>query len=173
MSSIPWARLDLDRFIPFVSTSPHIVKQMLEVAQIGTEDIVYDLGCGDGRMLIAAVKEFGAKKAVGYEIREEVYQAALWEIERRNLQDKITVIKGDLFKADISEASVIILYLSAEALKLLTPKLEKEAKHGTRIVSRNFEINKWQPINAVPLTSSTGNPSSRLIYLYKIPESLK
>jgi len=171
VSSIPWASLSLDRLCPLVATSPHIVRQMLEVAQVGTEDTVYDLGCGDARILIAAVKEFGAKKAIGYETREDFYQAALWEIERQNLQDKITIIKKDLFKADISEASVITVYLSAEANEFLRPKFEKEAKCGTRIVSRGFIMNGWKPTNVI---YPTGNSRSELpIYLYKIPESLK
>ena len=172
MSSIPWAKLNLDRFVPLVATSPHIVREMLELAQVGTEDIIYDLGSGDGRILIAAVKEFGAKKAIGYETNEDFYQISLSEIKHQNLQDKITVIKEDLFKADISEASVIILYLTPEANEVIKPKLEKEAKHGTRIVSRSFEIRKWQPIKVTYLTYSTGNPC-RPIYLYTIPESLK
>jgi predicted RNA methylase len=172
LSSIPQSRLYLDRFLPVVLTSPYIVREMLQLAQVGREDVVYDLGSGDGRILIAAVKEFGAKKAIGYETNEDFYQASLSEIKHQDLQEKITVIKGDLFKADISEASVIALYLSPEAIKLVTPKLEKEANYGTRIVSRGFEINKWQPIKVKNLTYSTGNPS-RPIYLYTIPESLK
>ena len=172
MNSIPWASLNLDRFLPLVLTSPHIVRKMLQLAQVGSEDVVCDLGSGDGRILIAAVKEFGAKKAIGYEINEDFYQASLSEIKHQNLQEKITVIKGDLFKADISEASVIALYLSPEAIKLITPKLEKDVKFGMRIVSRGFEITKWQPVNIAHVTYSTGNPS-RPIYLYTIPESLK
>ena len=172
MSSIPWASLSLDRFVPLVFTSPHIVREILQLAQVGKEDIVYDLGSGDGRILIAAVKEFGAKKAIGYENKDDFYQISLGEIKRQNLQDKITVIKEDLFKADISEASVIILYLTPDANEVIKPKLEKEAKYGTRIVSRSFEFKKWQPIKVANLTYSSGNPCSP-IYLYTIPESLK
>jgi SAM-dependent methyltransferase len=149
---------------PYVSSSPEIVRQMLEIAEVGPDDLVYDLGCGDGRILIAAVKDFKAKKAVGYEIREDIYEIALAEIAKQNLQDKIKLIKGDFFKADISRATVITLYLTTGANEALRPKLEKEARLGARIVSHNYEIPGWQPSHVKKFMGHT-------IYLYKIPEA--
>jgi 16S rRNA A1518/A1519 N6-dimethyltransferase RsmA/KsgA/DIM1 with predicted DNA glycosylase/AP lyase activity len=113
---------------------------MLEMADVGPRDIVYDLGCGDGRILFTAIERFGAKKAVGYEINKDLYMKLLREIEHRGLHEKIKVVHGDLFKADISEATVITLYLTGGANNQLKAKLEKEARSGTRIVSHDFDI---------------------------------
>ncbi|MEM2850514.1 MAG: class I SAM-dependent methyltransferase [Candidatus Bathyarchaeia archaeon] len=147
---------------PYVSSSLEIVRQMLEIAEVGPKDLVYDLGCGDGRILIAAVKDFKAKKAVGYEIRDDIYEIALAEIVKQNLQDRIKLIKGDFFKANISRATVITLYLTTGANEALRPKLEKEARHGARVVSHNYEIPGWQPTCVKKFMGHT-------IYLYKIP----
>ena len=85
------------------------VKSILELAKVGPTDTVYDLGCGDARILIMAVKEFGAKRAVGYEIRQDLCEGSKKEIRRQHLQKRISVIKGNLLDADVSEASVITL----------------------------------------------------------------
>jgi len=130
--------------IMWVASPPEIAKKMLEFAQVGPEDIVYDLGCGDARILIMAVQEFGAKKAVGYEIRQDLVEKSLQEIQSQNLEDRITIIRDDLLNADLSEASVIALYLVTSANEILRPKLEEEAKSETRIISRYFEIKSWQ-----------------------------
>jgi hypothetical protein len=147
---------------PYVPSPPNIVRKMLEIAEVGSDDVVYDLGCGDGRILFTAVKDFGAKKAVGYEINKNRYNNVLKEIERQNLQDRIEIFNENLLKADISEATVITLYLTTSGNNRLKPKLTKEAKKGTRIVSRSFKISGWHP-------SKTDNYSYTKIYLYKIP----
>lgn len=157
--------LDQSYEVPYVPTSEGTVKRMLEIADIGPKDVVYDLGCGDGRILVMAAKEFNARKAVGYEIRKDLYKDALQRIESQNLGKKITIVNGDLFEADISEATVITLYLTYGANKKLKPKLEREARPGTKIVSHNFEIPGWQP-------TRKENYQGDIIYLYVIPDSL-
>jgi hypothetical protein len=149
-------------FAPYVPSPPDVVRKMLEIAEVGSDDVVYDLGCGDGRILFTAVKDFGAKKAVGYEINENRYNNVLKEIERQNLQDRIEIFNENLLKADISEATVITLYLTTSGNNRLKPKLTKETKKGTRIVSRSFKISGWYP-------SKTENHSYNRIYLYKTP----
>lgn len=139
------------------------------MAQVGPDDVIYDLGCGDGRILITAVEKFGAKKAVGYELREDLYQRSLQEIKRRNLQDKVVLIKGNFLESDLSEASVVTLYLSSEANELVRPKLEKELRSGTRIVSLTFKIHTWQISG---LMYGWGPPRFP-IHLYIIPEAFK
>jgi len=129
---------------------------------VGPKDLVYDLGCGDGRILITAVKDFKAIGAVGYEIRDDVYEISLAEIVKQNLQDKIKLIKGDFFKADISRATVITLYLTTRANEALKPKLKKETRLGARVVSHNYELPRWQPSYVKKVMGHT-------IYLYKIP----
>jgi len=151
--------------VPFIPTSPETARKMLEVAQTSQNDVVCDLGCGDARLLILAVKLFGAKKAVGYEIRREVYLKALHEVETQNLREKVIIVNGDLFDADLSEATVITLYLTYEANKRLKAKLEREAKLGTRIVSHDFEMPDWRPAKKDWFQGNT-------IYLYIVSESL-
>jgi len=152
--------------VPFVPTSVDTVRRMLKIAGVGPEDVVYDLGCGDGRILITAVKEFKAKKAVGYEIMERIYGAALQEIERQGLKEKIILIKGDLFKADLSEATVITLYLNGSANQRLRPKLEKEAKAGARVVSHDFYMEGWR-------TEREERFKGDDIYLYILPGAIE
>ena len=154
-------------FLPPVIWDPtpfETVKKMLKLAQVGPDDVVYDLGCGDARILIMAVKEYGARKAVGYEIKQDLYEKSMREIQSQNLQNRITIIRDDLLNADLSEASVITLYLVTSANEILRPKLEKEAKTATRIVSRVFEIKTWQ---------AASNDSTGQLYLYLVPQAFQ
>ena len=152
-------------YAPYASSDSRVVRRMLEIARVSADDLVYDLGCGDARILVAAVKDFKARGAVGYEIDENVYATALSEIEKSNLQDRIKVVHGDLFNADISKATVITLYLTAPANERLKGKLEKEARSGTRIVSHDFEVPEWKP-------SFREEFGTHAIYLYRIPVTL-
>ncbi|MEM3692845.1 MAG: rRNA adenine N-6-methyltransferase family protein [Candidatus Bathyarchaeia archaeon] len=150
---------------PFVASPMEVVRRMLEIAKVGPDDTLYDLGCGDARMLITAVLEFKAKKAVGYELRSDLFQTCLKNIAEKNLGSRITVVNGDLMNADISEATVITLYLTSTGNDKLRPKFEKEAKPGTRIVSHDFSINRWRPEKVEKFDGHT-------IYLYVIPDSI-
>jgi len=143
-----------------------IVRKMLELAQVRPGDIVYDLGCGDARIPIMAIKEFGAKKAVGYEINPYLYEQSMQDVQNQNLQYKITLIKDDLINADLSEASVITLFLSMAANECLRSKLEKEAKPLTRIVSYYHPMETWQ------VNKTKGSLEDRL-YLYIIPQAFQ
>jgi len=149
---------------PYVPTPSETVRRMLSVAEVGSEDVVYDLGCGDGRVLIMAVEEFGAKGAVGYEISRQIYHLALSEVLRHGLGDKIKVINGDLFEANLSEASVITLYLNPSTNERLKPKLEREARIGACVISRNFAMVGWRAARKEYFDIST-------LYLYRIPEA--
>jgi tRNA A58 N-methylase Trm61 len=158
---------------PYVPSEPEVVRKMLNAAQVGPEDVVYDLGCGDGRILLMAVKDFGAKKAIGYELKEDLYKSTLGQIEHQKLEDKISVINGNLFEADISQATVITLYLTMPGNQRLKTKLAKEATPGTRIVSYHFMMNGWQTSKIVPLTRSYEGVIWYYsnIYLYIIPNA--
>ncbi len=113
-----------------------------------------------------AVEEFGARGAVGYEVRKELYKAALSRIRYRRLEDKIRLFNGDLFDADLSEATVVALYLNGSVNEQLKPKLEREARPGTRVVSHDFEIRGWQPVKKE-------NHRGDTVHLYIIPEDFK
>lgn len=149
---------------PFVSSPQEVVKRMLELAQVSDADIVCDLGCGDGRVLVTAVKDFGVKRAVGYEIREDLYKNTLHEVERQNLRHRIELVNGDLFSANLKEASVITLYLTSSANERLKSKIRNEARAGTRIVSHDFAMGDWRPTKKVNFNEHT-------IYLYVVPNA--
>lgn len=137
---------------------------MLEVAKAGKEDVLVDLGCGDGRILATAVKDFGVRSASGYEIREDLFKTASGEVEKLNLTNKIHIYNRDLFQADLKDATLITLYLTTYANERLKPKLRAEARPGSRIVSHDFMINGWKP-------SKKENYNEHTIYVYSIPES--
>ena len=147
-------------------TPLEIVRGMLKLAKVGSQDIVYDLGCGDGRILFMAVEEFGAKKAVGYEIRQDLFDELRKEIQRKKLQKHISIIRGNLLDANISEASVITLYLFPTANEVLRPKLEKESKFGTRVISHAYTIETWQ----IDKKEVCGEGE---LYLYIVPKAFQ
>ncbi|HLE64986.1 MAG TPA: class I SAM-dependent methyltransferase [Candidatus Bathyarchaeia archaeon] len=149
---------------PFVSSPHDVVRKMLEVSRASRDDVLCDLGCGDGRILATAVKDFGVKSAVGYEIREDLFRAATSEIEKSNLKERVHIYNRDLFQADLKEATLITLYLTTYANERLKPKLRAEARPGTRIVSHDFMINGWKP-------TRKENYNEHTIYVYTIPDS--
>ena len=156
----------LDSLAPYVPSENYVVKRMLEVAHVGPEDIVFDLGCGDGRILIAAVKDFGVKKAVGYEMQRDLYKQVLNDVKKQGLANRIKVINGNLLKADITQATVITLYLTTSGNKRLRSKFENEVKDGARIVSHAFAISGWHP----SMVDEIEEPYGPVIYLYVMPE---
>jgi len=150
--------------VPFLSSPPQVVKRMLKLANVGPTDVVYDLGCGDGRILIEAVQVFKAREAIGYEIRDDAYRRALEEVAKANLVGRIRIFNNDFFEADLSSASVITLYIDSLTNEKLKRKLEKETSPGTRIVSHDFPMPGWQL-----LTEHTLPDHSHTIYLYVVP----
>ena len=165
---VPEKEIKSENFIdvtPFVPSPPDIVKRMLEMANVGSSDIVYDIGCGDGRVLIAAVKDFGAKKAVGFEVISDLYNQALQEVKKQGLEDRISIVNDDIFNSRISEATVITIYLLPSTLEKLKPKLAAELNDGTRIVSHDFEIPGWH------FKTFWGTLYSHMLYLYIVPDA--
>ena len=156
---------------PFVPTHREIVTKMLELAHVRSDDIVFDLGCGDGRILFTAVNDFGAKRVVGYELRKDLHEKLLQEIENQHLDGRITVFNDDLLNANISEASVITLYLTTTGNKRLQPKILEEAKPGTRIVSHSFDFAGWSYTKKEKKFSFFPEVGWHILYLYTIPEA--
>ena len=145
----------------FVPTAFDAVIQMLKLAQVTSKDIVYDLGCGDGRFVVTAAKQFGAR-GVGIDIDPERIKEARELAKRSDAEDKVRFIEGDLFEANISEATVVTLYLLTRLNLKLRPKLMKELRPGTRIVSHAFDMGDWVP-------EKTESVGSSMIYLWRIP----
>jgi SAM-dependent methyltransferase len=128
---------------PFIPTPPAVVAEMLRVASVGPTDVVYDLGSGDGRIVITAAKEFGAR-GVGIEHDPELVARAAAGAERAGVAHRVKFVRQDLFQADLSEATVITLYLLPIQNHALRPKLQS-LRPGTRIVSHDFAIGDWEP----------------------------
>jgi SAM-dependent methyltransferase len=130
--------------IQFVPTRQPIVEAMLRLANVGPGDVVYDLGSGDGRIVIIAAQKYGAR-GVGIELVPRLVQMSRELARQGEVEDRVTFIEGDLFTADISEATVVTLYLSPGVNRQLLPKLQSELRPGTRIVSRQFRFGSWVP----------------------------
>ncbi|HXH06311.1 MAG TPA: class I SAM-dependent methyltransferase [Vicinamibacterales bacterium] len=147
--------------VVYVPTPHEVVDAMLKLAKVTSKDVVYDLGCGDGRIPIAAAKTYGAR-GVGIDIDPERIREANANAKEAGVTDKVRFINGDLFTADISEATVVTLYLLPSLNEKLIPKLKAELKPGTRIVSHQFDMGSgWPP-------DETQQINGRTIYLWRI-----
>ncbi|AFL67268.1 protein-lysine N-methyltransferase [Desulfurococcus amylolyticus] len=151
-------------FVPFVPTPYPVVREMLKLAGAGKDDVLYDLGCGDGRILIVAVKEFNVKKAVGIERDSERVKEAVRRINEEGISDKAIVIQGDFFETDISEATIVTLFLLTSVNEVLRPKFENELRDGTRIVSHEFRIPGWKHEKMIEVRDDNG--LTHVVYLY-------
>ena len=132
----------------FVPTWEPVVYQMLELAQVTANDVVYDLGSGDGRMVILAAQKYGAR-GVGIELDPRLVEISRQVAREAQVDRKVTFVEGDLFTADISPATVVTLFLSPGINRDLEPKLKRELRPGTRIVSHQFRIGDWKPDKTV------------------------
>jgi len=148
--------------VPYVPTNQPVVDAMLELAGVTGKDIVYDLGCGDGRIVVTAARKYGAR-GVGIDIDPERIEDANYLAKRLGVTHQVKFIQGDLFDADIREATVVTLYLLPEINLKLKPKLLRELKPGTRIVSHDFNMGQdWPPEKTVRMGRDT-------IFLWTIP----
>jgi predicted RNA methylase len=140
---------------------------MLILAQLKPGEVFFDLGAGDGRTVVMAAKDFGAR-AVGVELREDLVKRALSTIYENGLQDRVTIVNSDMFNVDLTSADVVFLYLTTSANEKVKPKLEAELKSGVRVVSHDYEIVGWKPVKVENFceNQTLGYPS-HTIYLYK------
>ncbi len=151
-----------DAEVPYFPSTDEAVSGMLKLAGTGPQDVVYDLGCGDGRIVIAAAREFGAR-AVGVEIDPAPLRMAVYQARRAGVESRVRFVRGDLFDTDISEASVVTLFLFESLNRRLLPKLLKELKPGTRIVAHRYGFGTdWAPEMTVQAGAS-------MLYLWTVP----
>ena len=136
-----------DEILPIYVPTPHgVVDEMCKMAKVGKDDVVYDIGCGDGRMVIAAVKKFNAKRGVGVDIREERIKECKENAKKAGVTDRVEFRLEDALKMkDLSDATVVLLYVGEEFGKVLEPVLRKTLKPGARVVSHRFELGDWHP----------------------------
>ena len=155
--------------VPYVPTTPEAVQAMLKLAGVQSTDVVYDLGCGDGRIVIAAAKNFGAR-GVGIDIDPQRIAEAKENARKAGVESRVRFLEGDLFDADIHEATVVTLFLLTSVNEKLRPKLLADLKPGTRVVSNTFEMGDWKPEK----TATVGDPEetsflSHKLFLWTVP----
>ncbi|MGA3094879.1 MAG: class I SAM-dependent methyltransferase [Bryobacteraceae bacterium] len=152
--------------VPYVPTPVEVVEAMLKLGQVHAGDVLYDLGCGDGRIVVMAVQKFGVRTGTGIDIDPQRIKEALENARQAGVSDKTRFIEKNLFDADIHDATVVTLYLLPEVNLRLRPKLLADLKVGTRIVSHQFDMGEWQPDKKVEI-------GWRTIYLWTVTERAK
>jgi SAM-dependent methyltransferase len=151
--------------VPYVPTHERIVAEMLKMADVKGSDVLYDLGCGDGRIPITAAKQFGTR-GVGIDIDPQRVTEAKENAKTAGVTDRVKFFEGDIFDADIKEATVVTLYLLPDVNLRLRPKLLADLKPGTRIVSHNYDMGDWAPLKTVTMEVSG---TSHTVYYWVVP----
>jgi len=168
LAGVPVAaqKSEVHKDVPYVPTSPAVVEAMLKLGNARAGDVLYDLGCGDGRIVIMAVQKFGAARGTGYDIDPQRIKEANQNAKRAGVTDKVRFIVGNLFEADFQDASIVTLYLLPEVNLKLRPKLLKDLRVGSRIVSHQFDMGDWAPDKKIEIAGST-------VYMWTVTEKAK
>jgi SAM-dependent methyltransferase len=151
--------------VPDVRTPPEVVTEILRLARVGPDDVVYDLGSGDGRIVIAAARDFGAR-GVGIELDPALVVESAKNARRAKVDERTRFLLQDIFEVDISEATVVTLYLSPDVNLRLRPKFLSQLKPGSRIVSHDFPIGDWLPARVVKFK---GPERTHVLSLWIVP----
>jgi SAM-dependent methyltransferase len=155
--------------IPFVPTPTAVVERMLELAEVKKDDVVYDLGCGDGRILIQAARKYGAR-GVGVDLDPQRIEEARKNAEKEGVSHLLQFRAEDGTQTDVSQATVVTLYMFKWFNNAIRPKLQK-LRPGSRIVAHDFDIDEWKPTSVVTLEPEKDGPGidrSHVLYLWKI-----
>jgi hypothetical protein len=160
---------------PYVPSPQSVVADMLKIAEISSKDFVIDLGSGDGRIVLTAAKVFGAQ-GFGVEIKDELVKKANEAAKREGVADRVKFVKQDLFKTDISQATVLTMYLLPDTVNMLKDKLATELKPGTRIISHDYPLTGWIPEKYVQMDLEEkvqiSGVTTTLIYMYVVPANV-
>lgn len=151
----------MPKFISWIPTQPEYIEPFFELCAVSADDIVYDLGSGDGRLLFAAVEK-GAGRCVGIDIDGERISVSQQAAQDKGMDGKVTFIKADVLEVNLAEATVILCYLYTSASAALRPKFEQELKPGTRVVMESFPVPGWKPAKVTVI-------NNRSYYFYTIP----
>jgi|SRR5690242_13398450 SAM-dependent methyltransferase len=154
---------------PYVTSPEHAIDKMLQMANLRSGETLYDLGCGDGRILIAAAERYKVK-AVGIEISDHLARTAAEKVKKAGLQNQVKVVHGNFMRTDLSGADVVTLYLATTANESLRPNLEHYLRPNTRVVSYDYPIPGWKPIETSESEGHHG--TNHTIYLYQVPNSI-
>jgi tRNA G37 N-methylase Trm5 len=147
--------------VPYVPTPQNVVEAMLKLGEVKKDDVLYDLGSGDGRIVVTAAKMYGVR-GTGIDINPERIAEANENAKKEGVTDKVRFLNQDLFEADFKDATVVTLYLLPSINLKLRPKLWKELKPGTRIVSHSFDMGDWAPEKKIEV-------DGRYLYLWRVP----
>jgi len=153
-----------NKLSPYVRMPDRIMDRMLELANIKPGDTVYDLGCGDGRIVVAAALRYKAK-AIGVEISPKLASQATSAIDKAGLKGRARIIQGDLLEADLTGADVVTIYLGTQLNAELRPRLEKYLHAGARVVSHDYAVPGWKATR----TERTEGKQGHVIYVYEMP----
>lgn len=149
---------------PFLATPNYVAEAMLRLAEVKANETVYDLGCGDARILVVAAQKFGAR-GVGVELNPRVFALAAENVRTNKVSDRVQLVRGDMFATDVRPADVVALYLLPEALNRLRPELERQLRPGSRVVTHDFGVPGWQP--AVSQKIERGDGTWHTAHLYR------
>lgn len=152
---------------PFIVTADHLVEEMIRLGGVMPGEIVYDLGSGDGRLVIAAARTGAA--GVGIEIDRELVELSRELASAAGVADRVRFIEGDIFEADVRDADVVMLYLSHDFNQRLKPRLLEQLSPGSRIVSHTFHMDDWQPDSVITIGRGAGQST---LYMWQVPADL-
>jgi SAM-dependent methyltransferase len=166
LAGAPLAAQDQPRGdVPYVPTPPEVVEEMLKLGNVKSGDILYDLGCGDGRIVITAAQKYGAR-GTGIDLNPVRIKEANENARQAGVADKVRFVEQNLFDADVHEATVVTLYLLPQVNLKIRPMLLKQLKVGTRIVSHQFDMGEWEPDKKIDI-------GWRTVYLWTVTEKAK
>lgn len=166
----PLARIEKENdpsLAPYVATPSDVVAEMLRLAEVGKDDLVYDLGSGDGRIVLTAARTYGAR-GIGFELDPDLVRRAQAEARRAGVEGRVAFHVQDVLTVDLAPASVVTIYLSREANLKLRPRLLAQLRPGARVVSHEFDMGDWKPIRTLRVRDDAGGEHTLL--LWRIPE---
>lgn len=164
------ARAQEGKIVPYVPTPQEVVDRMLELAEVKKGDVVYDLGSGDGRIVVTAAKKYGVK-AIGFEIDPERIKESTENIKKAGVGHLVEIRQQDIRTVDLSPASVLTMYLLPEVNLLIRPNISKQMKPGSRVVSHDFDMGDWKPLKQENMKDSSN--WDHTLYLWHVPPGQK
>jgi len=174
-SSPGMAAEDTFSSVPFITTPDEVVEHMLSLAGTRADDLVVDLGSGDGRIVIAAARQFGAR-GLGIELDAALVAASRENARKAGVADRVSIVQGDVLRADFSQATVVTVYLLPDLMSQLQPRFVAELKPGTRIVSHSFRMTGWRPDRAENIRIAGPHPGQgdeSTLYLWVVPAEVR
>ena len=164
------ARAQEGKIVPYVPTPQEVVDRMLELAEVKKGDVVYDLGSGDGRIVVTAAKKYGIR-AIGFEIDPERIKESTENIKKAGVGHLVEIRQQDIRTVDLSAASVLTMYLLPEVNLLIRPNIWKQMKPGSRVVSHDFDMSDWEPVKKENMKDSSN--WDHTLYLWHVPPAQK